>query len=80
MLKTPEQRIWLAVVGLVLVVAAMGYYAFTSVPTAEHRTWQLGSVPFVPAKSHYSHERIEVGHLPNPEATIPPEKRGGGAR
>ena len=39
------------------------------------RDRDFGQVPFVPAKSRYSITHVPMPHVPNPEATIPPEKR-----
>lgn len=39
------------------------------------RDFDYGQVPFVPSESRYSHDRVDLPHVPNPEATIPPEQR-----
>ena len=44
------------------------------------RPFDYGTVPFVPAKSHYSSERVTVPPLPNPNAINPPPNTTGGGR
>lgn len=39
------------------------------------RDLDYGQVPFVPSQSRYSHGRVEMPHVPNQEATVPPELR-----
>jgi hypothetical protein len=76
---TPEQKIWIPVVLTLAVVLFLGWLTFTKVETGE-RPFGYGTVPFVPAKSHYSSARVPLPHVPTPAATVPPEKRGEGAR
>lgn len=77
----PEsKRIWIAVLVALVVVVLIGTWVFRTVETPSERAWDYGTVPFVPAKSHYSDHRVELPPLPNPEATRPTADRAGGSR
>jgi hypothetical protein len=73
MAKKKTNYIWVAVLVSLVVVLALGHLVFNYVKTPVERPWDYGTVPFVPAKSHYSNERVPLAPLPNPNATRPPE-------
>jgi hypothetical protein len=73
-----EFRIWIAVLVAIAVVILIGASVFNSVKTPAVRSWDYGSVPFVPAKSHYSIMPLPDDiQLPNPAATKAPPGSGG---
>lgn len=76
-----ERGIWLWPLAAIGFTLFFGWFTFTKVDWRhDRRVFNYNQVPFVPAKSHYSSERVRIPPLPTPAATVPPQQRTGGAQ